>query len=150
MKLLCQNELVFWWEAHMEGSVLNFLKAEWKVSDTRSDQCWASSSIFQQYCYVFFFAIFQQYFCLPFSIFQQYFCLLFSIFQQYLCVFFFKYFNNIYVFFFQYFNNDSHLAFFQPVKSFHKLTAAILKLNIPVCKSACDKKHYCKVSWSLE
>jgi hypothetical protein len=23
-----------WWEAPMEGSVLNFLKAEWKVSDT--------------------------------------------------------------------------------------------------------------------
>jgi hypothetical protein len=42
--------------------------------------------------------------------------------------------------------NGSHLEFFQPVKSFHKLTAAILKLNISVCKSACDKKHYCKVS----
>jgi hypothetical protein len=25
-----------------------------------------------------------------------------------------------------------------------------LKLNISVCKSECDKKHYCKVSWSLE
>jgi hypothetical protein len=23
-----------WWEAPMEGSVLSFLKAEWKVSDT--------------------------------------------------------------------------------------------------------------------
>jgi hypothetical protein len=42
--------------------------------------------------------------------------------------------------------NGSHLDFFQSVKSFHKLTAAILKLNISVCKSACDKKHYCKVS----
>jgi hypothetical protein len=31
-----------WWEAPMEGSVLNFLKAEWKVSDTGSAQ-WASS-----------------------------------------------------------------------------------------------------------
>jgi hypothetical protein len=28
-----------WWE----GSVLSFLKAEWKVSDTGSAQCWASS-----------------------------------------------------------------------------------------------------------
>ena len=27
----------------MEGSVLSFLKAEWKVSDTGSSQCWASS-----------------------------------------------------------------------------------------------------------
>jgi hypothetical protein len=27
----------------MEGSVLSFLKAEWKVSDTGSVQCWASS-----------------------------------------------------------------------------------------------------------
>jgi hypothetical protein len=27
----------------MEGSVLSFLKAEWKVSDTGSAQCWASS-----------------------------------------------------------------------------------------------------------
>jgi hypothetical protein len=26
-----------WWEAHMEGSVLSFLKAELKVSDTGSD-----------------------------------------------------------------------------------------------------------------
>jgi hypothetical protein len=26
----------------MEGSVLSFLKAEWKVSDTGSAQCWAS------------------------------------------------------------------------------------------------------------
>jgi hypothetical protein len=25
-----------WWEAPMEGSVLSFLKAEWKVSDTGS------------------------------------------------------------------------------------------------------------------
>jgi hypothetical protein len=32
-----------WWEAPMEGSVLSFLKAEWKVSDTCSAQCWASS-----------------------------------------------------------------------------------------------------------
>ena len=32
-----------WWEAHMEGSVLSFLKAEWKVTDTGSAQCWASS-----------------------------------------------------------------------------------------------------------
>jgi hypothetical protein len=31
-----------WWEAHMEGIVLSFLKAEWKVSDTSSTQ-WASS-----------------------------------------------------------------------------------------------------------
>ena len=27
----------------MEGSVLSFLRAEWKVSDTVSAQCWASS-----------------------------------------------------------------------------------------------------------
>jgi hypothetical protein len=40
----------------------------------------------------------------------------------------------------------SESEFFQPVKSFHKLTAAILKINISVCKSAYDKKHYCKVS----
>jgi hypothetical protein len=32
-----------WWEARMEGSVLSFLKAEWKVSDTCSARCWASS-----------------------------------------------------------------------------------------------------------
>ena len=31
-----------WWEAHMEGTVLSFLKAEWKVSDTGSAH-WASS-----------------------------------------------------------------------------------------------------------
>ena len=30
-------------EAPVEGSVLSFLKAEWKVSDTGSAQCWASS-----------------------------------------------------------------------------------------------------------
>jgi hypothetical protein len=34
-----------WWEALMEGSVLSFLKAEWKVSDTDSSQCWASSYV---------------------------------------------------------------------------------------------------------
>jgi hypothetical protein len=33
-----------WWEAPMEGSVLSFLKAEWKVSDTGSVG-WASSLI---------------------------------------------------------------------------------------------------------
>jgi hypothetical protein len=27
----------------MEGYVLRFLRAEWKVSDTGSAQCWASS-----------------------------------------------------------------------------------------------------------
>jgi hypothetical protein len=32
-----------WWEAPMEGSVLIFFKAEWKVSDTGSAH-WASSS----------------------------------------------------------------------------------------------------------
>ena len=31
-----------WWEAPMGGSVLSFLKAEWKVSDTGSAN-WASS-----------------------------------------------------------------------------------------------------------
>ena len=31
-----------WWEAHMEGSELSFLKAEWKVSGTGSAH-WASS-----------------------------------------------------------------------------------------------------------
>jgi hypothetical protein len=31
-----------WWEAPMEGSVLSFLNAEWKVSDTDSAH-WASS-----------------------------------------------------------------------------------------------------------
>jgi hypothetical protein len=31
-----------WWEAPMRGSVLSFLKAEWKVSDTGSAH-WASS-----------------------------------------------------------------------------------------------------------
>jgi hypothetical protein len=30
----------------MGGSVLSFLKAEWKVSDTGSAQCWASSLFF--------------------------------------------------------------------------------------------------------
>ena len=33
-----------WWEAPMEGSVLSFLKAEWKVSDTGSAH-WASSCL---------------------------------------------------------------------------------------------------------
>jgi hypothetical protein len=33
-----------WWEAPMEGSVLNFLKAEWKVSDTGSAH-WSSSPV---------------------------------------------------------------------------------------------------------
>jgi hypothetical protein len=33
----------------MEGSVLSFLKAEWKVSDTGSAQSWASS--FSKYIY---------------------------------------------------------------------------------------------------
>jgi hypothetical protein len=33
-----------WWEAPMEGSVLSFLKAEWKVSDTDSAH-WASSFV---------------------------------------------------------------------------------------------------------
>jgi hypothetical protein len=33
-----------WWEAPMEGSVLSFLKAEWKVSDTATGSAhWASS-----------------------------------------------------------------------------------------------------------
>jgi hypothetical protein len=36
-----------WWEAPMECSVLSFLKAEWKVSDTGSAQCWASSFSYQ-------------------------------------------------------------------------------------------------------
>jgi hypothetical protein len=31
-----------WWEAPIGGSVLSFLKAEWKVSDTGSAH-WASS-----------------------------------------------------------------------------------------------------------
>ena len=31
-----------WWKAPMEGSILSFLKAEWKVSDTGSAH-WASS-----------------------------------------------------------------------------------------------------------
>jgi hypothetical protein len=30
----------------MEGSVLSFLKAEWKVSDTGSAQCWTSSFVY--------------------------------------------------------------------------------------------------------
>jgi hypothetical protein len=32
-----------WWEAPMEGSVLSYLKTEWKVTDTGSAQCWVSS-----------------------------------------------------------------------------------------------------------
>jgi hypothetical protein len=43
-----------WWEAPMEGSVLSFLKAEWKVSDTGSAH-WASSLSLK----VFFFIDFQ-------------------------------------------------------------------------------------------
>jgi hypothetical protein len=34
-----------WWEAPMEGSVLSFLKAEWKVSDTCLAH-WASNATF--------------------------------------------------------------------------------------------------------
>ena len=37
-----------WWESHMEGSVLSFLKAKWKVSDTGSAH-WASSSFGHDY-----------------------------------------------------------------------------------------------------
>jgi hypothetical protein len=37
-----------WWEAPMGGSVLSFLKAEWKVSDTGSAH-WASSFIICRY-----------------------------------------------------------------------------------------------------
>ena len=33
----------------MEGSVLSFLKAEWKVSDTGSAQFWASSFLLSMY-----------------------------------------------------------------------------------------------------
>jgi hypothetical protein len=36
-----------WWEAPLEGSVLSFLKAEWKVSDTGSAH-WASSYVYFQ------------------------------------------------------------------------------------------------------
>ena len=36
-----------WWEAPMGGSVLSFLKAEWKVSDTGSVG-WASSSLLHE------------------------------------------------------------------------------------------------------
>jgi hypothetical protein len=36
-----------WWEAPMGGSVLSFLKAEWKVSDTDSAH-WASSFYLQR------------------------------------------------------------------------------------------------------
>jgi hypothetical protein len=39
-----QKLIEIWWEAPMEGSVLSFLKAEWKVSDTVSAH-WASSLI---------------------------------------------------------------------------------------------------------
>ena len=39
----------------MEGSVLNFLKSEWKVGDTGSAH-WASSSSYYQYIAHFFFA----------------------------------------------------------------------------------------------
>jgi hypothetical protein len=47
-----------WWEAPMEGSVLNFLKAEWKVSDTGSAH-WASSYLSMYVCisYILFFTI---------------------------------------------------------------------------------------------
>ena len=37
-----------WWEAPMEGSVLSFLKAKWKVSDTCSAH-WVSSFILYLY-----------------------------------------------------------------------------------------------------
>ena len=40
--LLLWNWTEIWWKAPMEGSVLSFLKAEWKVSDTGSVH-WASS-----------------------------------------------------------------------------------------------------------
>jgi hypothetical protein len=36
-----------WWEAPMEGSVLSFLNAEWKMSDTGSAH-WASSIQYTQ------------------------------------------------------------------------------------------------------
>jgi hypothetical protein len=42
-----------WWEAPMEGSVLSFLKAEWKVSDTGSAH-WASSLIDKYKCMIYF------------------------------------------------------------------------------------------------
>ena len=34
-----------WWEASMEGSIVSFLKAQWKMSDTGSAH-WASSMVF--------------------------------------------------------------------------------------------------------
>jgi hypothetical protein len=37
-----RNKNCLWWPC-LEGSVLSFLRAEWKVSDTGSAQCWASS-----------------------------------------------------------------------------------------------------------
>jgi hypothetical protein len=37
-----------WWKAPMGGSVLSFLKAEWKVSDTGSAH-WASSLIVREW-----------------------------------------------------------------------------------------------------
>jgi hypothetical protein len=45
-----------WWEAHMEGSVLSFLIAEWKVSDTGSAH-WASSFTPARFksCFFFFY-----------------------------------------------------------------------------------------------
>ena len=44
LKPLSQNELKHGSKASMEGSVLSFIKAEWKVSDTGSAH-WASSYI---------------------------------------------------------------------------------------------------------
>jgi hypothetical protein len=38
----CSTKVITRWKAPMEGSVLSFLKAEWKVSDTGSAH-WASS-----------------------------------------------------------------------------------------------------------
>jgi hypothetical protein len=41
---------VIWWKAPTEGSVLRFLKAEWKVSDTGSAH-WVSSSFILHLAY---------------------------------------------------------------------------------------------------
>jgi hypothetical protein len=52
-QFICLAKLTeIWWETPMEGSVLSFLKAEWKVNDTGSAH-WASSYFIEYLPYMF-------------------------------------------------------------------------------------------------
>ena len=83
-----------WWEAPMEGSVLSFLKAEWKVSDTGSAH-WASSYLFSfcicfsgvlltMFCNIYFY-LFSFYICFSGVLLTMFCNIYFSLFSLYIC-----------------------------------------------------------------